>query len=198
MQQELFPCVEGPEVVPVRAVRRKSRRGPARPVHRQRAFFAVRDLFDANEAWALRLAARQHAKLPPQVVLDEVEQAARVGLYLAARRWDAAAGVKFRTFATRRVMGAIQDYLRELDWFPRRRFRERGVELPRRLDDAVELTEWGGCEVRPDEAALFVGVVYVLFAWAVLGPRWDEGIGTNGEAWQPVPGGLVRHRGPPA
>ena len=51
------------------------------------------------------------------------------GLIDAIERFDPQRGVKFETFATPRIRGAIYDGLRQLDWVPRSvRSRAREVE----------------------------------------------------------------------
>lgn len=60
-------------------------------------------------------------------VLDEDDAlaAGTLGLLEAVNRFDPSAGVKFETFAFRRIRGAILDQVRALDWVPRS-LRHRG------------------------------------------------------------------------
>lgn len=73
-----------------------------------------RALFNAHHAWALRVARGLARRLPPTVQLAEVESAVLEGLWDAAGRWDGQR--PFKTFATWRLRGALQDYLR--GWLP--------------------------------------------------------------------------------
>lgn len=51
--------------------------------------------------------------------VDDLEQVAYIGLLEAIERFDSTKGVKFETYAVRRIRGSIQDALREIDWVPR-------------------------------------------------------------------------------
>jgi RNA polymerase sigma factor for flagellar operon FliA len=50
---------------------------------------------------------------------SELEAAAELGLAEAARSFDSARGVQFKTFAYYRIRGAIYDALRKMGWFSR-------------------------------------------------------------------------------
>ena len=64
---------------------------------------------------ALRLAAR----LPSSVELEELMHDGILGLFDAIEKFNPARGVRFRTYAERRVRGAILDGIRQRDWHPR-------------------------------------------------------------------------------
>jgi RNA polymerase sigma factor for flagellar operon FliA len=75
------------------------------------------------------LAGRVGAGLPTTVDPGDLVSSGVLGLIDAIERYDPARGVKFETFATPRIRGAIYDGLRELDWVPRSvRARARDVE----------------------------------------------------------------------
>jgi len=57
--------------------------------------------------------------LPASVDRDDLLSEARIGLIDAINRFDPAKNVKFETYASIRIHGAIVDYLRKLDWAPR-------------------------------------------------------------------------------
>lgn len=57
--------------------------------------------------------------LPASVERDDLASEARIGLIDAINRYDPAKNVKFETYASIRIHGAIVDYLRKLDWAPR-------------------------------------------------------------------------------
>lgn len=63
-------------------------------------------------------------KFPWSFGPDERESAGALGLMDAARLWRNGAGASFRTFAKRRIWGAIMDEAREVDWVPRKARRE--------------------------------------------------------------------------
>lgn len=66
-----------------------------------------------------RIAQRIHSTLPRQVELDDLVQEGYRGLVDAMERFDIERDIKFETFSTQRVFGAIHDYLRKLDPTPR-------------------------------------------------------------------------------
>ncbi len=75
------------------------------------------------------VAGRVGAGLPASVDPADLVSSGVLGLIDALERFDPQRGVKFETFATPRIRGAIYDGLRELDWVPRSvRSRAREVE----------------------------------------------------------------------
>ena len=72
------------------------------------------------------LAHRLHRRCP-QVELDDLIQAATIGLIQAVDKFDAARGLKLKTLAEHRIRGAMLDYLRQVDPLPRslRQFQKR-------------------------------------------------------------------------
>jgi RNA polymerase sigma factor for flagellar operon FliA len=75
------------------------------------------------------VAGRVGAGLPSSVDPGDLVGSGVLGLIDAIERFDPQRAVKFETFATPRIRGAIYDGLRELDWVPRSvRSRARQVE----------------------------------------------------------------------
>jgi RNA polymerase sigma factor for flagellar operon FliA len=75
------------------------------------------------------LASRFGSKLPPNVDVDDLVGAGTIGLIDAADKFNPDRNIRFRTYAERRIRGAILDHLRSLDWAPRSlRRRAREVE----------------------------------------------------------------------
>jgi RNA polymerase sigma factor for flagellar operon FliA len=66
--------------------------------------------------------------LPASVDRDDLASEARIGLIDAINRFDPSVNVKFETYASIRIKGAIVDYLRKLDWAPRS-LRQRAREI---------------------------------------------------------------------
>lgn len=66
--------------------------------------------------------------LPASVDRDDLASEARIGLIDAINRFDPGKNVKFETYASIRIRGAIVDYLRKLDWAPRS-LRQRAREI---------------------------------------------------------------------
>ncbi|MBI4863501.1 MAG: FliA/WhiG family RNA polymerase sigma factor [Candidatus Riflebacteria bacterium] len=87
---------------------RRTRRSSARNRLVERYILVVRQ--EAN-----RLAKR----LPSTVQVDDLMGLGTLGLFQAIYRFDPANGVKFSTYARKRIQGAILDELREQDWVPR-------------------------------------------------------------------------------
>lgn len=75
------------------------------------------------------IAGRVGAGLPSSVDPGDLVSTGVLGLIDAIERFEPAQGVKFETFATPRIRGAIIDGLRQLDWVPRTvRTRARRVQ----------------------------------------------------------------------
>ena len=80
------------------------------------------------------VAGRVGAGLPSSVDPGDLVSSGVLGLIDAIERFDPQRGVKFETFATPRIRGAIYDGLRELDWVPRS-VRSRAREVERAIAD---------------------------------------------------------------
>ncbi len=64
-------------------------------------------------------AERIRVKLPDEVDVDDLMSAGIFGLVDAIDAFDLARGVKFETYCSPRIRGAILDELRSMDWVPR-------------------------------------------------------------------------------
>jgi RNA polymerase sigma factor for flagellar operon FliA len=64
-------------------------------------------------------AERLRSKLPEKVELDDLVSAGTFGLMDAIDAFDPTRGVKFETYCSPRIRGAILDELRSMDWVPR-------------------------------------------------------------------------------
>src|SRR5471030_3373720 len=76
------------------------------------------------------LARRMAATMPNSIDVGDLVQDGVLGLIDAANRFDEDRGIKFETFAERRVRGAMIDALRKDAW-------PRGVRRQRRELDAA-------------------------------------------------------------
>ena len=78
------------------------------------------------------LARRMAASMPNSIDIGDLVQDGVLGLIDAARRFDEGRGIKFETFAERRVRGAMIDALRRDAWprGVRRQRRELGAGVP--------------------------------------------------------------------
>lgn len=65
------------------------------------------------------IAEREAQRLPRSVDVEDLKQEGFTGLDEAIHRFDPTRGFKFKTFASRRIRGAMMDALRRLDWQPR-------------------------------------------------------------------------------
>ena len=79
------------------------------------------------------LARRMAASMPNSIDIGDLVQDGVIGLIDAAHRFDEGRGIKFETFAERRVRGAMIDALRRDAW-------PRGVRRQRRELDAARET----------------------------------------------------------
>jgi RNA polymerase sigma factor for flagellar operon FliA len=65
------------------------------------------------------IAERFSIRLPAHISVEELISAGTMGLFDAINNFDSSKGIKFKTYATYRIKGAILDELRRLDWVPR-------------------------------------------------------------------------------
>jgi RNA polymerase sigma factor for flagellar operon FliA len=74
-------------------------------------------------------AERIRTKLPVEVDIDDLMSAGTFGLLGAIETFDLSRGIKFETYCSPRIRGAILDELRSMDWVPRSvRARARDIE----------------------------------------------------------------------
>ncbi len=66
-----------------------------------------------------QIAHRIRQRLPPNVGMDELEQAGLLGLNQALSRFEEGRGSSFETYAARRIEGSMLDALREMDTLSR-------------------------------------------------------------------------------
>ena len=105
---------------------------------------------DVVTSIAYRLARR----LPPSVETNDLIGIGMLGLIDAAGRYQPSTGVPFDAFARRRVMGAMLDELRSLDWAPRSLRRSS-----RDLENTIaRLRHEHGCEPTEAEIAEAMGL----------------------------------------
>ncbi|MDY0396394.1 sigma-70 family RNA polymerase sigma factor [Virgibacillus halophilus] len=71
---------------------------------------------------------RTASHLPSNVVKDDLKSYGMMGLYDAIKKFDPDRDLKFDTYASFRVRGAIIDGLRKEDWLPRS-IREKGKKV---------------------------------------------------------------------
>jgi RNA polymerase sigma factor for flagellar operon FliA len=82
--------------------------------------FAARDKLLAEYTPLVRYTAQRMAiNLPKSVQLGDLIGAGVMGLIKAVESFEPAREIKFETYATHKIRGAILDDLREQDWIPR-------------------------------------------------------------------------------
>jgi RNA polymerase sigma factor for flagellar operon FliA len=65
------------------------------------------------------LTERMVSQVPAFMTREDIASAAMVGLVDAANRFKPSMGVLFKTFAEKRMRGAVLDEVRRMDWFSR-------------------------------------------------------------------------------
>ncbi|MBN2644242.1 MAG: FliA/WhiG family RNA polymerase sigma factor [Desulfuromonadaceae bacterium] len=92
------------------------------------------ELVKANMPLVRLVVERMKPQVPGFVSRDDMISAAMVGLMDAASRFDPSRGVLFKTFAERRIRGAIYDEIRKMDWFSRS-LREKQGRIGKTISD---------------------------------------------------------------
>ena len=88
--------------------------------YKEHASMAARNKLLAEYTPLVRYTAQRMAiNLPKSVQLGDLIGAGVMGLIKAVESFDAGREVKFETYATHKIRGAILDDLREQDWVPR-------------------------------------------------------------------------------
>ena len=109
------------------------------------------------------LAHRLHGRCP-QVELDDLIQAATIGLIQAVDKFDATRKLKLKTLAEHRIRGAMLDYLRQVDPLPRslRQFQKR-------RDAVIAEFETSGARPALESVAQALGVTPRKYAqWSAM------------------------------
>lgn len=90
----------------------------------------ARGRVDSGLPFVRALARRMASSMPHSIEISDLVQDGMIGLMDAAERFDESRGIKFETFAERRVRGAMVDALRRDAW-------PRGVRRQRREIEAA-------------------------------------------------------------
>jgi len=93
-------------------------------------------------------------RTPDSVEMDDLIDSGVLGLLDGASRFDSRRGIQFKTFVSYRVRGAMIDYLRAFDWFPRT-LRDTCKELQQAL---AVLEQKFGRSVEEQEVATHIGI----------------------------------------
>ncbi|MDR1440179.1 MAG: FliA/WhiG family RNA polymerase sigma factor [Clostridiales bacterium] len=94
---------------------------------------AVRETLITENAYLIKyVAGRLNIYFTANLEYDDIVSFGVFGLIDAIDKFDPGKGVKFETYASLRIRGAIIDNIRELDWVPRS-LRQKGKDLERAL-----------------------------------------------------------------
>ncbi|MFQ5427414.1 MAG: sigma-70 family RNA polymerase sigma factor [Thermodesulfobacteriota bacterium] len=77
--------------------------------------------------------------LPPHIDVNDLMSAGTIGLLESIDKFDATRGIKFKTYASIRIRGAIMDELRGMDWMTRS-MREKSNMLKRAYGEIEKRT----------------------------------------------------------
>ncbi|MGB1239013.1 MAG: RNA polymerase sigma factor FliA [Pseudomonadales bacterium] len=94
------------------------------------------DLIEKYAPLVKRIAHHLLARLPANIIVDDLIQSGMIGLLEAAKKYDASKGASFETYAGIRIRGAIIDEVRRGDWTPRSVHRNG-----RRITEAIQTVE---------------------------------------------------------
>lgn len=92
-------------------------------------------------------AGRIKMMVPMFIEEEDLESYGVIGLIDAIHKFNIEQGVKFKTYATRRIRGEIIDHLRKLDWLPHsirregRRLKEITTKLTKKLERKPTIDE---------------------------------------------------------
>ena len=116
---------------------------------------AIRETLIIENAHLIKyVAGRLNIYLGANIEYDDLVSFGVFGLIDAIDKFDPGKGVKFETYASLRIRGAIIDNIRELDWVPRS-YRQKGKELENLY---TELENELGRAATDSEAAEKMGV----------------------------------------
>ncbi len=116
---------------------------------------AERDALMTEHVRLVKIIAHHIAvHLPPHIDVNDLVSAGAVGLLEAIDKFDAARGIKFKTYASIRIRGAIMDELRGMDWMTRS-MREKSNMLKRAFGE-IERRKGGPADEK--DVAAFLGM----------------------------------------
>lgn len=92
--------------------------------------------------------------LPAHLSREDLVSMGTIGLIGAIERFEPEKGVKFETFATWRIRGAVLDGLREMDWMPRQ-VRQWAKEIERSY---AEVESQKSDSATDEEVAAYMGI----------------------------------------
>jgi len=116
---------------------------------------AERDALILEHVRLVKIIAHHIAvHLPPHIDVNDLMSAGSIGLLEAIDKFDEKRGIKFKTYASIRIRGAIMDELRGMDWMTRS-MREKSNMLKRAFGEIEKKT---GGPAREGDVASFLGI----------------------------------------
>ncbi|HIF9345107.1 TPA: RNA polymerase sigma factor FliA [Photobacterium damselae] len=94
------------------------------------------DFIARHSSLVKRIAHHLMARLPPNILIEDLIQAGMIGLLEAQQNYDPTKGASFETFAGIRIRGAMLDDIRRGDWVPRSVYKNS-----RRISEAMAQLE---------------------------------------------------------
>lgn len=107
----------------------------------------TREFIPKIKSWVIRMSRN----LPTSVEVDDLYSAACLGLVESFKRFDKQRNVDFKSYAEKRIKGAMLDFLRQLDILPR----SLRTKLKNLESDIVKLTNKLGKKPEVDEIAKY-------------------------------------------
>lgn len=123
-------------------------------------------LIEQYMPYASSIASRVAKSLSISMEYDDILCSARLGLLEAAKRFEEAQNVDFRTFSYYRIKGAIYDGLRKSGWLPRSvyarlKFEEASNEYLRYVSEANKTAE-NTTEVGVSDTVNTLASIYII------------------------------------
>jgi RNA polymerase sigma factor (sigma-70 family) len=94
-----------------------------------RLYSVPNDLVALHKGLVIHIAKRRKPSAPAEISLDDLISYGLVGLWDAAKRFDPEREIKFATYASPRIYGAMSDGIRR-DYYYRKREVDAGDTLP--------------------------------------------------------------------
>lgn len=119
------------------------------PMYMMRKLSKSEELIEQYSCLVQRIAYHLKARLPANVLVDDLIQVGMIGLLDASNHYDPSQGASFETYATIRVRGSMLDELRRNDWAPKSVHRKARdlLEVVQKLETEL------GREAKPAEIA---------------------------------------------
>ena len=115
---------------------------------------SLEKLVEQHALLVKRIAHHLVARLPSSVQVDDLIQSGMIGLFEAAKKYDASKGASFETYAGIRIRGAMLDEVRKGDWVPRSVHRNA-----RRVSEAIgHIENRTGRDAKDHEVAQELGL----------------------------------------